>query len=242
MRLARLTIGGGMALVALSALAIGAMTNPSADRADAVFSLAVGLIFAAAVVVIARPGRPRVAAAGFAICSAGYCYLVGPYGNWNGRDASDHDDVDQPGARGGAALADVRSGGIRQDRPLARRDRRRRGRGRARLVPLAGAGSSRPDPSLGPPATHDPPRQPRPDPRAAGQPPVPPGVPAPVPLRRVPGRGRLLRVAGDGAARQRRPRSKTFRYVLPRPVLPGRPRRAELRGGEHHGGEGAEDL
>ena len=50
--------------------------------------------------------------------------------------------------------------------------------------------------------------------------------------------------AGEEGARQVSPgvARAALRHLLPRPVLPGRPDGADVRRGEHHGREGAEDL
>jgi hypothetical protein len=72
----RITLAGLMALIVLAAVGLAALCQPTRFWANATFSLALGLDFAAVVAAIASEGRVRSAWSGFAVCGWGYLLLA----------------------------------------------------------------------------------------------------------------------------------------------------------------------
>jgi hypothetical protein len=71
----RLTIAGSMGLIALVAISLSALAYPTALAASGVFSLTVGILFAATVAAMSLPGRRRAIWSSFALCGGGYLTL-----------------------------------------------------------------------------------------------------------------------------------------------------------------------
>jgi hypothetical protein len=79
MRRARGTIAGSMGLIALTAVGLASLRRPSYLTANAVFSLALVIHFAAIVAVLSLRGLARSFWMGFTACGWGYLILsVGP--------------------------------------------------------------------------------------------------------------------------------------------------------------------
>lgn len=79
----RVTIAGTMGLVALTAVGIASMKNPTALAASGAYTLAVGATFAATVASLSMPGRWRAIWGGFAVCCGGYLILgLSPWHDW----------------------------------------------------------------------------------------------------------------------------------------------------------------
>ncbi len=89
MRPARVTIARkSMGVVALAAVGLAALRHPSPLAASALFSLAVALLFAAAIAGISLPGRRRAIWSSFALC--GFGYLLLSFGPWSTMEPGPH--------------------------------------------------------------------------------------------------------------------------------------------------------
>jgi hypothetical protein len=76
----RISIAGLMGLVVLAAIGLAALIHPTRMVANGIFSLTLGLGFAAVVAAVASEGRGRSAWIGAAICGWGYLALsLGPW-------------------------------------------------------------------------------------------------------------------------------------------------------------------
>ncbi len=80
MNRARMTIVGSMAVIALVALGLAAIHNPTRLSSNGIFSLALAVLFGATIASFARSDTGRTSCRGFAV--AGWGYLVLSLGPW----------------------------------------------------------------------------------------------------------------------------------------------------------------
>ncbi len=88
MRIGRLTLAGSMGMIALAAIGMGALRSPSLLGASLIFTLAVGILLAAAVAALSLPGRARAVCGSFALI--GSIYLGLGLGPWSESAAGPH--------------------------------------------------------------------------------------------------------------------------------------------------------
>jgi hypothetical protein len=77
---ARMTIVGSMGVIALMALGLAAIHNPTRLAANGIFSLILVALFGASIMGLVRRGRGRAFCLGFAV--AGWGYLILSLGPW----------------------------------------------------------------------------------------------------------------------------------------------------------------